>query len=341
MARFKSLDKYANNLTETASVGIHYQGEVGTSGVREDALKGVVGALKKAMAAARNNQVANRTPQSTDVKGVKNLAAFHTGQQTQNKTAEQSRLNDRVIWLRKWLSRQGAWFSGLDDLNWPQTMRLKVVYDAELRQQNATEITIVGGRLFTSNGQPLDTAKMVTHFSGPGFGIYVMSNTGRLYVQSHSVGHYHHSSLLAGSPVACAGELKVTNGIMSWLSNKSGHYTPGRGHLLQVLGMLQTKGSDLSFSLDFMSANGKVNYINVESFMVAEMLDDANFAQAQMAVSALLSNLSTYEYNGGNSGGYIPGYKPYTPSSTPAPSDYVKYTEVAETIVATVSYYIS
>src|SRR5262249_40216433 len=61
-----------------------------------------------------------------------------------------------------------------------------------------------------------------------------------LHVASHITGQYHHSSLLAGANVACAGEIEIgADGKILWLSNKSGHYKPNVDHVFQVLNQLQ------------------------------------------------------------------------------------------------------
>ncbi len=283
MKTFKALAGFSGSYGATCSVGHHYVGEVGTSGVRQGALEDLEDQLVEAFDKARQKQGA-QGPAKIDVPGgpgqVKALAQWHEGQSTASKDAAQKTLNDKVIFLRKWLSRQGAWFGPEGRLLWPETLKLRVVYDAELAKQNATRITIKnGGRLHTPDGKFLDTAKFVTHFSGPGKAIYVMSATGNLHVHSHSVGHFHHSSLLAGAPVAGAGEIEVQRGLITWLSNKSGHYRPGRDHLLQVLGMLQSKGVDLAFPLSVVGL-GAGDYPSVEEFMKNQLIDDEGFEKA-------------------------------------------------------------
>lgn len=273
---YKALEKYDGVYGAVARIGHEYVGEAGKSGDRRPALQQIESALMAAFAKARQNQAANLGPQTAGVGGVKALAAWHTGQMTGAKDAAQKKLNDAVIFLRKWLSRQKAWFSGDGRLNWPMTMRFRVVYDAEIRNQIESLVTISGGLLYTSKNDYFDTAGFVTHFSGPGKAIYVMSPAGNLHVSSHSVGHRHHSSLLAGNPVACAGEIEVKRGRIVWLSNKSGHYLPGREHLLQVLAMLQKKGVPLDFRLTVLGA-GAGNYPTVDEYMKAQMLDDANY----------------------------------------------------------------
>lgn len=56
----------------------------------------------------------------------------------------------------------------------------------------------------------------------------------------------HHSSFLAGGPVAAAGMLGATDGRLTYLSNNSGHYSPPRPLMLQMLSRLHALGADLS-----------------------------------------------------------------------------------------------
>jgi hypothetical protein len=88
----------------------------------------------------------------------------------------------------------------------------------------------------------LDTKDMASNFSGNGFGIFVMGQNGQIYVGSHKVGVFHHSSFLAGGNVAAAGEMQVSGGKMVTLTNKSGHYQPRDEHNAQVIGELMDGG---------------------------------------------------------------------------------------------------
>ena len=87
--------------------------------------------------------------------------------------------------------------------------------------------------------------------------IFVMSPSGKLYVADFAneykkggfrdvrefnyrvskemVVGFHHSSFLAGNPVACAGEIEVRRGQLIGISNASGHYMPSAGHLYNCL----------------------------------------------------------------------------------------------------------
>jgi hypothetical protein len=282
---FKALESRGRSFRDNLQIQAQYGTEVGKEGERWGAMSGLLDRLAKAMRAAQDFQALNKTPQSTELKGVKNLIKFHEGQHSAVKLSRQKELNDYVIYLRKWLSRQGVWFSGDAGFNRKRSTRT-VYYDTDLRKQDLTRVRIQGGLLFAHDGKPFDTRKMVTCFSGPGFGIYVMSGEGNLHVGSHSVGHYHHSSLLAGKNVAGAGEIVVREGKILCLSNKSGHYQPSRSDLLNVLAVLQAEHVPLAFKIRLITPfnKGFQEFGTVLAFMQNELLDDESLDKAQHAL---------------------------------------------------------
>ncbi len=96
------------------------------------------------------------------------------------------------------------------------------------------------------DGLPFDTRSAGTVWS-QGRAIYVMDRHGNLYASlKQLVGEFHHSSLLAGKPVAGAGELEVIDGVPTLINRKSGHYQPGEEQLSLVRDMLQEQGIDIS-----------------------------------------------------------------------------------------------
>ena len=103
------------------------------------------------------------------------------------------------------------------------------------------------GRLVDGAGKLLDAdlAGEGTEERG-GFCIYVMTPDGTIYVSfDHKQGSFHHSSLVAGQPVAGAGDMTVIEGELMELSNSSGHYrTPPRS-LKQVQARLEEMGVKL------------------------------------------------------------------------------------------------
>lgn len=78
-----------------------------------------------------------------------------------------------------------------------------------------------------------------------------MDEHGNLYASNkHEVGFFHHSSFLAGGPVAGAGELRVVNGHLHFMSDQSGHYRPTPEHLEQVVERLRAAGVEFD-EVDF------------------------------------------------------------------------------------------
>ena len=109
------------------------------------------------------------------------------------------------------------------------------------------------GKIYDSTGQLFDTGDAVTAHSGQGRAIFTMDESGNFYASKfQQVGEFHHSSLGAGQPVAAAGEIQVDHGVLQAISDKSGHYLPGRAFTQQALDSLQRSGIDLSsVSKDF------------------------------------------------------------------------------------------
>lgn len=104
------------------------------------------------------------------------------------------------------------------------------------------ELAIVDGKLYTKNGKLFDTTLADTIFSR-GKSIFVMSKDGRIYSPlSHSVEKFHHSSFLARSEVASAGELRVIKGIIEEVTRKSGHYQPSKSINIQLIKQLEKEG---------------------------------------------------------------------------------------------------
>jgi hypothetical protein len=71
------------------------------------------------------------------------------------------------------------------------------------RKKGTSRIIEPNGRKFVNRCQS---------FSGKGWGIFVCDPTGNLYLGTHKVGRFHHSSFLEGTAVIAAGEMVVENG---------------------------------------------------------------------------------------------------------------------------------
>ena len=75
--------------------------------------------------------------------------------------------------------------------------------------------------------------------------IFVMDGDGNIYSASKKVVH-HHSSFLAGGPVAAAGHWTIEYGALKAICNDSGHYQPPFDYTQQVLAELKKRGVDVS-----------------------------------------------------------------------------------------------
>jgi len=158
------------------------------------------------------------------------------------------------------LRRQGIKLKPDKTIDWSGTAQPVVKY-LTIDQRKGYEVRVEKGKFekyiphptLPGNGtwQDYDTSKSVTYLKGAGTAIYVMTTDGALYVGSHSVGEFHHSSFLAGAPVACAGEIRVRHGKLTYLSNKSGHYWPRPGHLLQCMEQLAKKGVNYTYPVEY------------------------------------------------------------------------------------------
>ncbi|HEU5005882.1 MAG TPA: DUF4157 domain-containing protein [Jatrophihabitantaceae bacterium] len=127
----------------------------------------------------------------------------------------------------------------------------KVEYDETADKQEKTKVLFGGGKMHRNDGPKtlVDTKDSVTHHSGLGVEIFVVSANNEIHMASHKIGKYHHSSLLAGQDVSMGGEMKVTAGKIDWMSNKSGHYNPSATHFVQFLSFLKKDGLDMSFQV--------------------------------------------------------------------------------------------
>lgn len=100
-----------------------------------------------------------------------------------------------------------------------------VVYLDET-QREAYRVHGRDGKLVDATGRALDGGPPDAE-GKPRRAIYSMDTAGNLYATfDHAKGRFHHSSFLAGGPVACAGEMVIEDGRIIELTNMSGHYRP-------------------------------------------------------------------------------------------------------------------
>jgi hypothetical protein len=76
--------------------------------------------------------------------------------------------------------------------------------------------------------------------------IYVMDTAGNFYLSKEYVkGVFHHTSFLAGEPVAAAGVMLFEEGKLVEIDRMSGHYLPDERHLHSALSELKKSGFDI------------------------------------------------------------------------------------------------
>ncbi len=102
-------------------------------------------------------------------------------------------------------------------------------------------LTVKDGKLYGADGKLFDTSEASAIFSDRA--IYVMDENGNFYASLRQErGVFHHSSILAGKPVAGAGEIEVARGEIQYINRSSGHYRPTPEMLQQTVDELRVKG---------------------------------------------------------------------------------------------------
>jgi hypothetical protein len=106
------------------------------------------------------------------------------------------------------------------------------------------KVTINNGLMYDASGKLFDTRNSSCAFEDAGGqAIFVMDQDGHLYASNNKAkGKFHHSSFLAGQPVAAAGYIHVEDGVVKGVSRESGHYKPTEANLNQMLWNLYDQG---------------------------------------------------------------------------------------------------
>jgi hypothetical protein len=142
-----------------------------------------------------------------------------------------------------------------------KAMRTNMVRMLNARERRDFVIDFRGGSVIGPTGTLFDTGPFKSIHrgaKGKGWGIYVIAPDNTWYAGGHVINHFHHSSFLAGSRTLSAGELKVIQGQLKVISNKTGHYKAGPDELRYTLHLLRNKGVRLNDLLvDFFVAGSK------------------------------------------------------------------------------------
>ena len=117
-------------------------------------------------------------------------------------------------------------------------------------QQAALALHVTNNMIYNANNVLFDTSGAdYAGATGTKAAIFVADSNSNLYASNQSkVFLLHHSSLMAGQPVVAAGELQATAGVITTITNCSGHYLPD-GALTQAIitKVLAAKGYTQSF----------------------------------------------------------------------------------------------
>lgn len=112
-------------------------------------------------------------------------------------------------------------------INPPYDQKLVKYYGGSAKAEKRRVVFKEDGKLYRAISDTLfDTRKLETVSSGKGWAIFVVSPEGKIYAHKHVVGVYHHSTFLSGSAIVAAGELVVDQGVVRFITAKSGHYAP-------------------------------------------------------------------------------------------------------------------
>lgn len=116
---------------------------------------------------------------------------------------------------------------------------VEVEYLLSDTERTQYEIFVKDGLLHDAKGNLLDTGT-----AKDGKFIFVMDPQGRIFAGAPRIFEFHHSSFLAGSDVASAGEMDVASGMLLMHDNNSGHYKPTDQHNDQFVSELKDRGLD-------------------------------------------------------------------------------------------------
>lgn len=262
-------------------IGGHYHGEDGLpSPYRFGVLMEVSQTLQQTIRLYNAAKVATPPPVAGSVKSIKAYYEAETQRAETVKALEQD-----VFAIRRQLARLGA----VADVNGrlDAGKSAKVIHYDSVLERELTRISVLGGVFrYTKTNKLLDTTKMTTSLTdvdrervmGNRKAMYVMSAQGNFHVGTQVIGQRHHSTLLGGGNVACAGEMEVQNGTLLSISNDSGHYQPDIDHFLQVLHQLVIKnGVSYPFRIKTYDATGEHFYSDLAHFMTTNGLDNDSY----------------------------------------------------------------
>ncbi|MDP1835504.1 MAG: hypothetical protein Q8K75_06190 [Chlamydiales bacterium] len=191
-----------------------------------------------------NMVIGNRHPKGVMVTPTYWLEVLHRRHYPGQKF-HQKRLNGEPSLFEQWVSSN----TNKPFFEWITPERLvslpRVCYMEPVARDNYA-LSIVDGKFASKDGGLFSTKWYSSLFNGFGHAIYVLGPDGVFYAAHHNEGSFHHTSFFDGGMLIGAGDMSVKDGILSSISNCSGHYRPGKESMLDVLEFLRCKGVDLT-----------------------------------------------------------------------------------------------
>jgi hypothetical protein len=113
--------------------------------------------------------------------------------------------------------------------------KLKLVHFSSPLQATDLVLNPVPTAVASTKGYKADAGKDPRQGGwGDDVAAYAWTEARELFIAEHVGCSFHHSSFLSGRRVRCAGMIVIDNGKVVGLSNNSGHYRPGKEHLLKL-----------------------------------------------------------------------------------------------------------
>ncbi len=177
-------------------------------------------------------------------------------------------------------------------------------FDAE--QRDMLRVLIRHGKFVTPEGVPFDTSDSIAKHK-KGFAAFTLNVQGEFSVFQHrfqEVNGIAHSSMNAAMPVFCAGEVRIENGKLLTITDRSGHYAPSLYNIYKALDYFKKQGVDISETKVYSSVNpGKALKIDVykskdyPQFYELNATDLFNSYAAHMknVVNEITSKLEAYQ----------------------------------------------
>ena len=142
-------------------------------------------------------------------------------------------------------------------------------------QQRASQRVHLYQGKFYQMGQLVSTTGYTSH-NKPGYAAFTLNANGELSVfnQIGMTNAIAHSSMNAGSPVVCAGELAIRNGELKGITTYSGHYAPSLFNIYRTLEHFKSKGIPIDNAQVYTFQHPSIAGLNTSSKKAVNSMSD-------------------------------------------------------------------